>query len=596
MDQIEQVRSKTDIVELINSYIPLKKAGRNFKALCPFHSEKTPSFVVSSERQIFKCFGCGESGSVFNFLMKYENMEFGEALRFLADKAGIKLESFKPSKAFQEKENLLQINHLASEFYHFILLNHKVGEKGLRYFLARGISKSSMKLFKLGYAPESWENLQDFLVRKKGYHRLDLEKVGLIIRSQRSFYDRFRGRIIFPLFDHRGNTMGFSARTLKPELKAAKYINTPETVLYHKSDLLYGLNITKKAIKEKNQAIVVEGELDLISSYQAGVKNVVAIKGSALTESQVNLIKRFTENLALSLDEDAAGDAAARRGIEIADAEGLNIRVIQLQYGKDPDECSQHSVRLWKESVKKAIPVYDFYLRSAVKRFDKKSAESKKRISEALVPIWAKIVNEVVKAHYVKKLSNLLQVDEEVILKEIVRWEKKEEVGQLGRKETSSQARPVEKEKSRREKLEELLLALVLQSERAKNRRLEKVDEEKFNNNVAKRIFKALKDFMKNKQDKDFKINQFVARLAEELIETVDRLYLMDLQLDSKEPNKLKQEFEKILKEIEKLWLKEQLVVLVAKIRNSEKEGEENRLIDLRQEFAHLSQKLKDEV
>jgi len=600
MDQIELVRSKTDIVELISSHISLKKAGRNFKAPCPFHSEKTPSFIVSPERQIFKCFGCQEGGNVFSFLMKYENMDFGEALRFLADRAGVKLKSLRPSKSYQEKEKLLAINHLASEFYHYILTKHKVGKKGLDYLLGRGINKSSIKTFKLGYAPESWENLQNYLVRKKGYRRPDLEKAGLIIKRQSypssinhrssSYYDRFRGRIIFPLFDHRGNTVGFSGRTLKKDLKGAKYINTPETILYHKSDLFYGLNVTKKAIKEKKRAVVVEGELDLISSCQAGVKNVVAIKGSALTANQVDLIKRFTENIALALDEDAAGDAAARRGIEIADEEGLNIRVIQLQYGKDPDECARHSAKLWRESVKKAIPVYDFYFKSAVSRFGKKGAESKKKISEELLPILVKITNEVIKAHYVKKLAGVLMVSEEAILKEIERWGRKKGI-ERGRKRTEPHfAKASRGQKTRRGRLEELLLAYVLQQEKNSNKWLEMVDLEQIKSNPIKKIFKTLKGFVK----KDFKINDFAKKLPKELLEALDRLYLQDLKIDLKNQKRFAQEFNQTRKELGKLFFKEKLKALVEKMRKREKRGEIKKLGKLRENFKEISKHLKD--
>jgi len=605
MDQIEQVRSKTDIVELINSYVPLKKMGRNFQALCPFHSEKTPSFIVSPERQIFKCFGCGLAGNVFNFLMEYEKMEFGEALRFLAERAGIKLQRFRPSKTYQEKEKLMQINHLASEFYHYILLNHQVGKRGLGYLLARGISKSLMKTFKLGYAPENWNNLQDYLVKKKGYQRIDLEKAGLIIKGRNSYYDRFRGRVVFPLFDHRSNPVGFSGRTLEKTLKGlpagrqgAKYINTPETMLYHKSDLFYGLNLTSKQIKNKNLAIIVEGELDLISSCKAGVKNVVAIKGSALTENQVNLIKRFTDNIALSLDEDLAGDAAARRGIEIADEAGLNIRVIQLAYGKDPDECAQHSPKLWHQSVKKSIPVFDFYLKSALKRLGKKGAESKKKISEELIPIWVKITNEVVKAFYIKKLANVLKVSEEAVIKEMERWQKKQAIeGSTRTKKAPSQTEK-EPSKSRREKLEELLLALILQVKGKKEAWLLEIDLSYFKSNPIKRIFKTLKEFVEQnkKLSKEFKINDFAKKLPEELVETLDRLYLTELQLDLGDEDKFKREFKKTKYELEKIYLKEKLKSLVEKIRQAEKSKKTSKTEKLKLKFTQISQKLKDLV
>jgi len=586
MDQIEQVRLKTDIVELISSYISLKKAGRNFKALCPFHGEKTPSFVVSPERQIYKCFGCGQGGNVFNFLMEYEKMGFGEALRLLADKAGIKLVRFKPSPAQQQREKLLSINHLASEFYHYILLNHRVGKKGLDYLLKRGINKSSIKLFKLGYAPDDWQSLKNVLV-KKGFKTDGLEKAGLII-SGRGFYDRFRGRIIFPLTDQRNNILGFSARTLKPDLKGAKYINSPETSLYHKGELLYGLNQAKEFIKKKNKAVIVEGEFDVISSYQSGAKNVVAIKGSALTEDQVNLIKRYCQTIILALDADMAGDSAVRKGIETADSAGLVIRVTQPEYGKDPDECAQHSALMWRNSVKRAIPIYDFYLKSAKKRFNQKEAEGKKYISEELLPILAKISNEVVKAHYFKKLAELLKVDEETIVKEGERQLK------LVQKPMTVKSSAVISNnlpaKTRKEKMEEFLLSLLLQQKDKAADLIKDIDLQLFNHPAIKKIIKALKEFLgKNKLD----INKFAKTIPTELIETTDRLYLEDLQDILKDDNNFLREFNKTKNEIEKIYLKQETTKLTEEIKNKEKQKDYQSLKKLRQEFDQLLAKLK---
>ena len=586
MDQIEEVRQKTDIVELISSLIPLKKAGRNFKALCPFHSEKTPSFVVSSERQIFKCFGCSVGGDVYKFLIEYEKMTFAEALRFLADRAGIKLKSFRPSVGHQEREKLMAINHLALEFYHFILLNHQVGKKGLDYLLKRGIRKSSIKLFKLGYAPDSWQSLIDFLGPKKGFKSLDLEKAGLAIKGSKGYYDRFRGRIIFPLADHRSNVLGFSGRTLKPELKEAKYINTPETLVYHKGELFYGLEKTKEFIKKKNEAIICEGETDVISSYQAGVKNVVAIKGSALTQDQVNLIKRFSPTIKMALDADTAGDLAVRRGIEIADLAGLNIRVVQLKYGKDPDECARHSAALWRQSVKKSIPIYDFYIKSALKRLNKSSAEGKKKITEELVPILAKITNEVVKAHYVKKLAGVLDVSEEVVLKEIDR------VGRLKKAVfvRPSQAKPSQAPTTRKERLEEFLLSLVLQKGAKSSALVDKVETKFFTNPALKKLTSFLKKYLsQNKYD----INKFAKTLPEELIEALDRLYLADLQDVLKEKPRFLREFDKTVRELEKLYLREKLSALAKKIQKLEKAGDEKKIKSWQEKFTLFSKKLK---
>jgi len=592
MDQIDKVRQKTDIVDLIGSYISLKKAGRNFKALCPFHSENTPSFVVSPELQIWKCFGCGKGGDVFRFLMEYEGMEFGEALRFLAKKAGIKLKSYKPSKKYQQKDVLLKINHLALEYYHYILLNHQVGKKGLNYLLDRGIKKSSIKKFKIGYAPQGWDNLQSFLVDKKNYKKEDLEKTGLVIQGKHSYYDRFRGRIIFPLHNHYNNVVGFSGRVLE-KVKSAKYVNTPETLLYHKSNLLYGLNWTKKKIKEKDFAVIVEGELDMISSYQAGVKNVIAIKGTALTKQQVDLIKRFTENVYLALDQDAAGDSAVKRGIEMADQAGLNIRVIVVKYGKDPDECAQHSSKLWRESVKQSIPIYDFYLQTAESKYEIDSAQGKKSFSEEIIPVLAKIANQVVRSHYLKKTAEILDVQEEVILAEIERWQRMNQDDYRNYSQHKEEEKK-EEPRTRQERIEEFLLSLVLQARSSRKKLIETIEFDWVKMNAVKRILKELEDFLKD-QGK-FSASSFIEKLPGELQDKANTLYLQDLQIDLEDDKNFQYQFEKTVKELKILFLRGKVKNLAEKIKKLEDENKQDKLQKFKKKFIEASQKLKDLV
>lgn len=563
------------------------------------HSYVANSFVVAN---------CGKGGDVFKFLMEYENMTFIEALKYLADKAGIKLLSLKPSSQQQERDKLLAINHLTAEFYHYILLNHPVGKQGLNYLLNRGIGKVSIQSFKLGYAPNNWDTLLNYLGKKKSYQPNDLEKVGLIIKRASSiqypasrpisgqvdinnYYDRFRGRIIFPLTDQRSNILGFSGRTIKQEVKEAKYINSPETILYHKSDLLYGLSVTKEHIKKKDQAVIVEGELDVISSYQAGTRNVVAIKGSALTEPQVNLIKRFSNTIILALDADVAGDAAVRRGIEIADTTGLNIRVTQPLYGKDPDECARHSASLWKESVEKAIPIFDFYLESAIKRFDASGPEGKKKISEELVPILAKITNEVIKAHYLKKLANILEVDEQAVVKEISRWQRTKQIGSF-----KAAVNPVISKKNiikpRREMLEEFLLSLFLQFEGDIKQLIEQINIDHFNNEVIKKIWQIIKKYLTNHER--LVVKELAKMIPEELLETFDRLYLQDWQDLIKDEQLYLREWNKGLKDLERYLLKDQLNLLLQEIRDKERATGSYNLNDLKAQFTVLSTRLKE--
>jgi DNA primase len=595
MDQVEQVRRKVDIVDLISETVPLKKAGRNFKALCPFHDEKTPSFMVSPERQIFKCFGCGLGGDVFKFVMEREKIEFGEALRLLADRVGVELTSFRPSRDQQLKDRILEINHLASEFYHYLLTKHTVGKKALQYLLKRGVRQASIRQFKLGYAPNEWEALERYLVNKKGYRAEELEQAGLVIQSSqdgsRRYYDRFRGRVIFPLFDHRKRVVGFSGRVLPDFAKAprgepAKYINSPETLVYHKSEVLYGLEATKDEIKKANKAVVVEGELDAISSYQAGVKNVVAIKGSALTEGQIELLKRFCENLALALDADAAGDMAARRGIELAERAGLSVRVIELKLGKDPDECAQTSSRAWKDSVKTAVPVYDFYIQSALKRFGVKTPEGKRQVSAEVSPILAQISNEVIKAHYVKKLAEVLGVSEEAVAKEVEKG---------GRTITQPEVKPQEKEtpRTRPERLEEYSLALILQAEEEIRELLKLVDDKILSEGAVKKVMGKLKQWLG--KHKKWQAAAFIESLPAELGSAADTAYLTDLGKIGEDEEKLERELRKTIKELKRFFRREKLEKLSKEIKAAEQAKNKQKLIQLRGKFAKLSVWLKGE-
>ncbi len=560
MDQIEEVRRKTDIVQLISEAVPLKKAGRNFKGLCPFHEEKTPSFMVSPERQMFKCFGCQKGGDVYKFVMERERLDFGEALRMLADRAGVQLKEWRASPDQKIKEKLLEINHLASEYYHYLLTEHKAGKPALDYLLKRGVSKTSIKTFKLGFSPNEWEGLKHYLT-KKNYQDEDLERAGLAIKGERGWYDRFRDRIMFPLFDHRNRVVGFSGRVFDTESQEAKYVNSPETLLYHKSEVLYGLETTKEAVKKANKAVVVEGELDLISSYQAGVKNVVAIKGSALTIEQIDLLKRFCEHLVLALDMDTAGDAAARRGIELAEAKGLNVRVIRLEYGKDPDECAQHSARMWKDSVAGAVPVYDFYIESAKTRFGTDTPEGKRQISDELSPLLARITNQVIKAHYIKKLAELLGVSEDAVNQEV------EKKYIPARQDSEGQAQKQEEPQTRQERLEEYLLALVLALGAKMAPAVKRIDVKSLSQGASARVFSKLQRWFT--QQTTWEINRFVTILPEELVGAVDTAYLTDLKQTAGDTDALAKEIDKTLSALNKLAAKTKLTHLTQEIKEA---------------------------
>lgn len=412
MNQIEEVKNKTDIVSLVGEYLPLKKAGRHYRANCPFHEEKTPSFMVSPEMQIYKCFGCGASGDVLAFLMQRESMEFYEALKYLADRAGVKLTPRNPQEE-SLREILLRLNEVTKNYYKYMLHKHPSGKKALRYLLEeRGLKMEALDKFEIGFAPNVSRPLVSTLTGKFKFSPKDLTASGTFFPKGRDLVDRFAGRVIFPLFDHRGKVVGFSGRLLPWEDKgtSGKYINSPETPLYHKSANLYNLNFAKEAIKDRKYVVLVEGELDAISSYYAGVPNVVAIKGTAITPEYAQILKRFTERLVFFLDSDAAGSNATKRGIVEAYKAGLEIEVANLQSYKDPDEAARKSPKSLLEAIDKAVSVWDYFIDTAFSRYNYTTGEGKRKLSQELIPIIASIPDKIQQAHYVELFAKKLGI------------------------------------------------------------------------------------------------------------------------------------------------------------------------------------------
>ena len=356
-NQVEEIKKKLDIVEVINKYVPLKKRGRHYVACCPFHQEKTPSFVVSTELQIYKCFGCGKAGDVFSFVQEYNRIDFREALEDLAKMAGVKLiQSVKMTQEESKKKILYEINREAAKFYHYILTKHSLGKEALEYLHNRELKEDTIKKFMIGFSPKDSRLVVNYLL-KKGYKIEEMVATGSFGVSQynrKQIYDRFQDRVIFPQIDFRERIVGFSGRILPTATNKnlAKYINSPETDVYHKSQMLFGLNLAKEAVKKENWALVVEGELDMISPYQIGMENVVAIKGTALTEDQLHLMSRYTDTIILGLDSDFAGNKASIRSIELAEKMGFEIKVLDLEGKyKDPDEAIKNNPDFFNISI-----------------------------------------------------------------------------------------------------------------------------------------------------------------------------------------------------------------------------------------------------
>jgi DNA primase len=422
MSQIQEVKAASDIVQLLGSRLSLQRAGTQWKAPCPFHNEKTPSFFINEQFQRYKCFGCGESGDVFTFLEKYEGMTFPEALKYLADQAGITLQTVVPDAADQQRETMLAILDLAKEYYHYVLTEHKAGQAARDYLSQRGTNNQSVKIFQLGYALPAWDGLVQYLHHKKKFDLDDIVATGLAIKhSSGRVYDRFRDRVMFPLKNHRGQVVGFSGRVIDAAIKEAKYINTPETSLYHKGQMLYGYIELFQSLRQHKTAVVVEGEFDVISSAQVEVNHVVAIKGSALTPDHLKLLRRVVDQVVLALDTDAAGVEATKRAISLSQDSGLDVRVAVLPHGKDPDELARNNPKAWREATQHSVSTYDFLLQASLKAHDSTTAEGKTAIMRELGPIWAAIPLAVEQAVYIKKLAEALQTKEELVKQDVQR-------------------------------------------------------------------------------------------------------------------------------------------------------------------------------
>lgn len=587
-NQIEEVKNRTDIVSFISEYLSLTKKGKNYWANCPFHSEKTPSFAVSQERQIFKCFGCGEGGNVFSFYQKMEGVSFSQAFQVLAKRAGVTLDSKKVSEEEEKKDRLYQINQKASDFYHYVLTKHQAGTAARDYLKDRGVNQNSITQFTLGFAPNDWETLTRYLL-KKGYSNQDLLTSGLSLPSSRGkgLYDRFRNRIIFPVFDLNGRIVGFSGRIFSPPASGGepKYLNSPDTAVFNKSLSLYGLFQGKTDLKKENLAVLVEGNLDVISSHQVGVRNVFAPLGTALTESQLSLIKRFTDRIAFCFDTDLAGINATQKSFEIAEKLDFNIKIVTLPVGKDPDECIQKDPSLWQKALRNPEDFYEYYLSTLLKRFDPNSAEGKKRIISELLPYLNKIRNEVTLADYKEKTALALDLEKGLINRLLSRSRSSSFVPPL--------PSPVVKIKPRQEILEEYLLALLVQSGlpaqwAGSNLDLGRI--EFFNQNLAE-IFHYWLRFLK--KEKKFDPNSFASKLPENLLETYDKLTLMEVGSDIlEEPSVCEKEIKRVLRELKEISIRQKLQKLSVEINQAEITKNNQKLVELRDNFSEISKQL----
>ncbi len=586
MDQVAEIKSKIDIAAFIQQYIPLKKFGNNFKANCPFHGEKTPSFVVSPQRQIWHCFGCGKGGDCLSFLMEYEHIEFPEALRILADKVGVQLiqKGFDPTTS-TKKEIIYRLNAIAAEFYHFLLTKHAVGAQALAYLQERKIKPQTMTTYMLGFAPKKDTALVEYLQKKKQYKAEDILEAGLASKRYNGIADFFQGRLIFPLYDHRNNIIGFSGRILTNATDTSKYINTRETLVYHKGSVFFGLNSSKEAIKKEERAIVMEGEFDVIAAFQEGITNTVAIKGTAFTPEQASLISRFAKTVTLCLDSDKAGQEAMKRSLPILEEKGITTTIVEIPQGKDPDDAVKSDPAGFKKAVKHARPAYEVILDLLLAQFDITTVDGKKQVGDEILFLIRHINNEIVKEHYIKLLAKTLDISADVLLREMDR---------IARKEVIKQEVTLPKEhKSREETLEEYLVALLVQSA---NPPQEVIKVQTLLEDYQWRVGSYPKTLLHigkfHQTKKSYESKHMLASLPQELLPAFDTCFLLPLPefINAEEYEK---ELVRVARDLSLLGLKKQIQDITEQIRIKEKEAKDEEVLQLQENLSILLERRK---
>ena len=418
----EQIKERLGIVDVVSSYLKLEKAGSNFKAKCPFHHEKTPSFLVSPTRNTYYCFGCGEKGDIFSFVERFEGVDFPGALKMLGEKAGVPV-VFESQGDKDTRNTLYETLEASTKFFEANLAENK---RAIKYLNDRGVDDSHIEKFRLGYVKDEWCTLHEHL-KERGYKDEDMVKAGLIVKKDEGrYYDRFRGRIMFPIADSTGRVIAYSGRIFNEGKDAAKYINSPETELYNKSKVLYGLDKAKLSIRKSNFSIVVEGQMDVVMSHKAGYSNTVALSGTALTLEQITQLKRLSNNIVFALDSDSAGVASSGRSADMALSNGMDVKVARMPEGIDPADLVKDNPENLKVAVRNAVHIIDFYL-EMLARGEKDKRKLNRKVEETVLPFVARIPSRIDQMHFISEVARRLGLPEDVIRDEVAKVPEREE-------------------------------------------------------------------------------------------------------------------------------------------------------------------------
>ncbi|MFA6301136.1 MAG: DNA primase [Candidatus Paceibacterota bacterium] len=571
---VAEIKERLGIEEVVSSYIKLEKVGSNLKAKCPFHNEKTPSFFISPDRGTYYCFGCGAKGDIFTFVEEFEGLDFRGALKLLADRAGVTLETFNP-KEESEKEKLYRIMEESSLFFE---KNLKGNTEVLLYLKNRGLNDESIKNFRIGFVKNDWRELYSHLT-KKGFHENELEKAGLVKKTEKGYYDRFRGRIMFPMNDSSGRIVAFSGRILVDDEKSAKYLNSPETPIFNKSSVLFGIDKAKETIRKNNFSILVEGQMDLILAHQAGFKNTVASSGTAMTDSilskeniinNLGLITRLSKNIVLAYDADKAGIKAAERFAKIALSLGMDVKVAAMPEGTDPaDLISKVGVDAWRESIRNSKHFIEFMLARILKDTKGDTRKAGREIKERLLPFVNDLESSIEKSHFVNLISNKSGISESALIEDL----RKVESEQKNEKEDTKTAIENVGKKLRKDPIERRLLGIAFWQEGLRDK---KINPELIFKKLASLTDLGMKESAVEKY-KDVK---------EDLIYEVEEFYSNDENLE-KDVNEM-------LWNIEEEYLNEKLIRIMIEHQNCTDEKEKVEIFKKINEISKRKEEIKN--
>ena len=589
-DAVDQIKERLNVSELIGEYLKLEKAGTNYKALCPFHNEKTPSFMVNAERNFWYCFGCQKGGDIFSFIMEIEGLDFREALQRLAERTNVELPKFKPTdpKVKNQKEKLYEILELSCKFYEYQLEKSKKAEVVKKYLKDRKIRIEEFKEFRIGFARSGWRNLMEFLL-SRNFDLADIARSGLVVQkdgttgaSSENYYDRFRERIMFPVIDVVDRVVGYSARMMPGgDESSAKYVNTSQSPIYDKSKVIYGLSQAKMEIKKQDFVIIVEGNLDVIASFSVGVKNTVAVSGTALTKEQINILKRYTKNFKLCFDMDEAGQKAAAKSVQLCLMENLDAEIILLPNGfKDVNDLVIEDPKTWKKSIKKAQQVMDYFFYNITNKHNKNNPKGKKKIAHELLNIIKDISDPIEQSYWLRKLSEEININEDALTEFLEEVKLKE--NKINKEDSDlSKNKQVKVGKSRSAQLQESLLGLVLMFPKELKLKIDKFEIDLLDRDHQDIWNKIL-------SGKTKKIEDLTRRLEMQTKYSFNQDEIKEKEVDPKK------EWQDIYKKLQIMRKEEQLGNIIKDIKTAEEQEDEDSLNLLMEEFSKISKKLEE--